>query len=72
MFEKVLWAFEKGLAGKKMPAGTRLGTTVLNKKKLSCTNKKLRMMHLSNDKKIYLDNYKSLTYQVYFLKLIIA
>jgi hypothetical protein len=30
MFEKVLWAFEKGWAGKKMPAGTRLGTTALN------------------------------------------
>ena len=28
--KKILWAFEKGLAGKKMPAGTRLGTAGLN------------------------------------------
>jgi hypothetical protein len=27
--KQVLRAFEKGLAGKKMPAGTRLGTAVL-------------------------------------------
>jgi hypothetical protein len=27
--KKILWAFEKDLAGKKMPSGTRLGTTAL-------------------------------------------
>jgi hypothetical protein len=28
--KQVLWAFDKSLAGKKMPAGTRLGTAVLS------------------------------------------
>jgi hypothetical protein len=27
--KQVLWAFEKSLAGKKIPAGTRLGTAAL-------------------------------------------